>query len=249
MSRDIDWEKEFEEYSKRRKQRLSKNRHDEKKELKLSGGSRLPHRLRYNIYDFINDDCQYITNQGKRCSKAFNYINSRGNKKSCIDFCLKNCKKWISDIIDNLPVYLYLNDIDFNIYVIDFIVSKTEYSNDFVYSYYYEDKSWRYEHKSISKDDIKEQLCKRMRNMESGEYFFVDITCIAKMGYRDNYHTFIRKYEHRYLDLPFQCTLLNVNKERWFSPGWKIYKFGFERNNKTGKRLISTTIRKTYKLT
>jgi len=61
----------------------------------------IPKSIMKHIYSFVEDECEYITNKGKRCINAFNYKNKKGDIKHCKTYCTKN--ELFIDQLLNLP--------------------------------------------------------------------------------------------------------------------------------------------------
>ncbi len=66
--------------------------------------------------------CENITNGGLRCSQSFNFstpIPGKSNQKytkSCQNYCIDNCEKWVLDLLFSVPSYaIFKNVVDNNV--------------------------------------------------------------------------------------------------------------------------------------
>jgi hypothetical protein len=54
-------------------------------------------------------DCQRVTYNGKNCSRSFRYQNNlTGQIQDCTEYCLKNCDKWMTNLIADVPTEVVL---------------------------------------------------------------------------------------------------------------------------------------------
>lgn len=171
---------------------------------------KLPLILRKEIYKYKNE-CAFITNEGKRCSKAFNYIDNQGNKLNCEEFCLKNCNKWIDSVIDTLPVSAKINDIKVDIQQISFTFD----DND-KWTYLWKDDEWVDKDKNeIDKKNVKAKICSKIKNLVDSEfenYFMVFIVC----RYDENDERELTSSEDEVIELS------DKDGNRWFTPKWEL---------------------------
>jgi hypothetical protein len=120
-------------------------------------GTKLPPRMKKEVFSYI-EGCPEITDKGKRCSRAFNYIDNKGNKISCENFCLKNCDKWIDNVINNLPISVKINDIKLKIISVSFFV------DDKIWKYVWNDDEWVDENKKeLNPKNVKTEICKEIK--------------------------------------------------------------------------------------
>jgi hypothetical protein len=212
------WEQEIEDYKPRRHERLRKHKSTERKSQEnkyaFLQGERLPRRLRQEIYKFAGSDCNDITEGGTRCSRAFEYKNEKGQIRSCTNFCIENCDRWIDDVIDNLPRFIIINDIRCKISTFRFLFENDIYRwsspiQEFYHTQWYHIDSDGNDYKVRN---IKSELCYKIRE-----------TGTLKLELE-----IIRPDEH--LDLTHlnkgnkieNLVLVNQHDERWFTPGWKF---------------------------
>lgn len=171
---------------------------------------KLPLVLRKEIYKYKNG-CAFITDEGKRCSKAFNYIDNQGNKLNCEGFCLKNCNKWIDNVIDNLPVSAKVNDIKVEIQQISFT-----FDDDDKWTYLWKDDEWVDKDKNeIDKKNVKAKICSKIKNLVDSEfenYFMVFIVC----RYDENDERELTSSEDEVIELS------DKDGNRWFTPKWEL---------------------------
>lgn len=146
--KDINWEKELDEYKQRRRERIEK-----KTPSKQMNYEKIPYRVRKHIYSFIDDDCKFITDKGRRCSRAFTYVNDKGISKDCSQFCTSKCNKWVDDVLDDLPRTMVINDTEFKIKSIEFI------ANRHINAINLEDNIWSTDKIRIKPKEFRHSLC------------------------------------------------------------------------------------------
>jgi hypothetical protein len=185
-------------------------------------GEKIPTRMRKEVYSYLGG-CSTITNDGKRCSKAFNYVDDKGNKLNCEGFCLKNCSKWIDDILDNLPTYAKIEDIEIKVLKVSFNI--TPYLS---YVYLYNVNKWEIRDRdgNISKNKlstIKKHLCSTLNNSDLIERknFNVSIygEIINKLSSEDRDR--LNKLNDGD-DLLSIVQLQDKDRNRWFTPKWSV---------------------------
>lgn len=178
---------------------------------------KVPIQLRKEIYSYLGE-CDDITNNGKRCSKAFHYTDKKGGKVDCVNYCLKQCDKWIKDVIDDLPASLTIDDVKLEITRIAFIDDNTRQNYAYYYEYYTASqekwiKNGMYETDS---KEVKRQIC---MFVNQGGNLIVEVDTIISQP--------SRKFKAKMLALPTgteldNVSLLNNQGNRWFTPKWQL---------------------------
>jgi hypothetical protein len=191
---------------------------------------RAPIQLRKEIYSYVPDECSEITSEGKRCSKAFNYIDKQGYTKDCVKYCASQCDKWVNDIIDKLPVRLTIGQMNFNVKQIMFIFYKSNQRGKSLYhiKYLVKNNEWKINSDIEMKiNNIKSALCNAIATTNKFQVIIRVFDTYGRIPYQRN----------KEID---NVSLLDDQGNRWFTPKWKFISYIGNDTLEIGKTYLFT---------